>query len=341
MIFKDPILLFLLLAIPVLVAIYFYSNYRRKKNIELYGDKELMKALLPRTAKIRSRITFWLLLSALALMVFVLARPRYGTKKETIVSKGVEVIVALDISNSMMAEDISPNRLDKAKRLISRMIAQTKGNKFSLIVFAGDAFVQLPITTDHISANMFLNQVTPALIKRQGTNVGDAINLACKSFSDNEKIGKAIILITDGENHEGGAEEAARLAAEQGIKVYVMGIGTAKGGRIPTGKAGDFLRDREGNIVVTKLNEPMAQSIAAAGNGTYIRVDNTNSAQELIESELDKLTKDDVKSEVYTKFREQFGAIALLALIMLIADSAAIAIIDYVSRPVNRRGKKR
>lgn len=340
MIFKDPILLFLLLAIPVLVAIYFYSNYRRKKNIELYGDKELMKALLPRTATIRSRITFWLLLAAFALMVFVLARPRYGTKKETIVSKGVEVIVALDISNSMMAEDITPNRLEKAKRLISRMIAQTKGNKFSLIVFAGDAFVQLPITTDHVSANMFLNQVTPALIKRQGTNVGDAIDLACRSFSDNEKIGKAIVLITDGENHEGGAEEAARRAAEQGIKVYVMGIGTTKGGRIPTGKAGDFLRDREGNIVVTKLNEPMAQSIAAAGNGTYIRVDNTNSAQELIEGELEKLTKDDVKSEVYTKFREQFVPIAILVLILLMADSVAIAIIDYVSRPEKRRKGK-
>ena len=340
MIFKDPILLFLLLAIPVLVAIYFYSNYRRKKNIELYGDKELMKALLPRTATIRSRITFWLLLAAFALMVFVLARPRYGTKKETIVSKGVEVIVALDISNSMMAEDITPNRLEKAKRLISRMIAQTKGNKFSLIVFAGDAFVQLPITTDHVSANMFLNQVTPALIKRQGTNVGDAIDLACRSFSDNEKIGKAIVLITDGENHEGGAEEAAHRAAEQGIKVYVMGIGTTKGGRIPTGKAGDFLRDREGNIVVTKLNEPMAQSIAAAGNGTYIRVDNTNSAQELIEGELEKLTKDDVKSEVYTKFREQFVPIAILVLILLMADSVAIAIIDYVSRPEKRRKEK-
>ena len=340
MIFKDPILLFLLLAIPVLVAIYFYSNYRRKKNIELYGDKELMKALLPRTATVRSRITFWLLLAAFALMVFVLARPRYGTKKETIVSKGVEVIVALDISNSMMAEDITPNRLEKAKRLISRMIAQTKGNKFSLIVFAGDAFVQLPITTDHVSANMFLNQVTPALIKRQGTNVGDAIDLACRSFSENEKIGKAIVLITDGENHEGGAEEAARRAAEQGIKVYVMGIGTTKGGRIPTGKAGDFLRDREGNIVVTKLNEPMAQSIAAAGNGTYIRVDNTNSAQELIEGELEKLTKDDVKSEVYTKFREQFVPIAILVLILLMADSVAIAIIDYASRPEKRRKEK-
>ncbi|MBR5813748.1 MAG: VWA domain-containing protein, partial [Bacteroidaceae bacterium] len=165
MIFKDPIFLFLLLAVPVLIAVYIYSNYKRRKNIELYGDKELMKALIPATAVTRSRITFWLLLSAFALMVFVLARPRYGTKKETVVSRGVEVVVALDISNSMMAEDIEPNRLEKAKKLISRMIAQTKGNKFSLIVFAGDAFVQLPITSDHISANMFLNQVNPSLIK--------------------------------------------------------------------------------------------------------------------------------------------------------------------------------
>lgn len=341
MIFKDPIFLFLLLAVPVLIAVYIYSNYKRRKNIELYGDKELMKALLPATAVTRSRITFGLLLSAFALMAFVLARPRYGTKKETVVSRGVEVVVALDISNSMMAEDIEPNRLEKAKKLISRMIAQTKGNKFSLIVFAGDAFVQLPITSDHISANMFLNQVNPSLIKRQGTNIGEAINLACKSFSENEKIGKAVIIITDGENHEGGAEEAARIAAEQGVKVYIMGIGTAKGGRIPTGKPGEFLRDREGNIVVTKLNEAMAQNIASAGNGTYIRVDNTNSAQELITKELDKLTKDEVKSEVYTKFREQFSSIALIALLLLIADSVAIAIIDYVSRPSTRRGDKR
>ena len=341
MIFKDPIFLFLLLAVPVLIAVYIYSNYKRRKNIELYGDKELMKALIPATAVTRSRITFWLLLSAFALMVFVLARPRYGTKKETVVSRGVEVVVALDISNSMMAEDIEPNRLEKAKKLISRMIAQTKGNKFSLIVFAGDAFVQLPITSDHISANMFLNQVNPSLIKRQGTNIGEAINLACQSFSENEKIGKAVIIITDGENHEGGAEEAARIAAEQGVKVYIMGIGTAKGGRIPTGKPGEFLRDREGNIVVTKLNEAMAQNIASAGNGTYIRVDNTNSAQELITKELDKLTKDEVKSEVYTKFREQFSSIALIALLLLIADSVAIAVIDYVSRPSRRRGDKR
>lgn len=340
MIFKDPIFMYFILVAPLLIAIFIYSNYRRRKNIELYGDKELMKALLPRKATLRSTITFWILLVSLVLTLFMLARPRYGTKKETIVTKGVEVVVALDISNSMKAQDIVPSRLDKAKRLISRMINQTKGNRFSLIVFAGDAFVQLPITNDYVSANMFLDQVSPSLINRQGTDIREAINLATKSFSDNPDIGKAIVLITDGENHEGGAEEAAKMAAEQGIKVYVMGIGTAKGEKIPTGKPGEFMRDREGNLVVTKLNEAMAQSVANAGNGTYVRVDNTNKAQEFIEKELDKLTKDEVKSEVYTKFREQFGAVAAIVLVLLFADCVAVAVIDYVSRPKNRRGNK-
>ena len=331
--FKDPHFLYILFAVLFFVALYFYSNARRKKNIAQFGDVELLKALIPSSAVLRSRITFWLTTVALVLLVIAVARPRYGTKKETMLTKGVEVVVALDISNSMMAEDITPSRLDKAKRLISRMMTQASGNKFALIVYAGDAFVQMPITDDQVSANMFLNQITPSLIKRQGTNVGEAIDLACRSFSDNEKIGKAIVVITDGENHEGGAEEAARRASELGIKVYVMGIGTAKGGRIPVGKSGEFLRDREGNIVVTKLNEAMAQSIAAAGNGTYIRVDNTNSAQEFIENELDTLTKDEVKTEVFTKFKEQYGAIALIAFLLLVTDILVVGVIDFVNRP--------
>ena len=331
--FKDPHFLYILFAVLFFVALYFYSNARRKKNIAQFGDVELLKALIPSSAVLRSRITFWLTTVALVLLVIAVARPRYGTKKETMLTKGVEVVVALDISNSMMAEDITPSRLDKAKRLISRMMTQASGNKFALIVYAGDAFVQMPITDDQVSANMFLNQITPSLIKRQGTNVGEAIDLACRSFSDNEKIGKAIVVITDGENHEGGAEAAARRASELGIKVYVMGIGTAKGGRIPAGKSGEFLRDREGNIVVTKLNEAMAQSIAAAGNGTYIRVDNTNSAQEFIENELDTLTKDEVKTEVFTKFKEQYGAIALIAFLLLVTDILVVGIIDFVNRP--------
>ena len=325
--FKDPHFLYILFAVLFFVALYFYSNARRKKNIAQFGDVELLKALVPSSAELRSRITFWLTTVALVLLVIAVARPRYGTKKETMLTKGVEVVVALDISNSMMAEDITPSRLDKAKRLISRMMTQASGNKFALIVYAGDAFVQMPITDDQVSANMFLNQITPSLIKRE------AIDLACRSFSDNEKIGKAIVVITDGENHEGGAEEAARRASELGIKVYVMGIGTAKGGRIPAGKSGEFLRDREGNIVVTKLNEAMAQSIAAAGNGTYIRVDNTNSAQEFIENELDTLTKDEVKTEVFTKFKEQYGAIALIAFLLLVTDILVVGIIDFVNRP--------
>ena len=331
--FKDPHFLYILFAVLFFVALYFYSNARRKKNIAQFGDVELLKALIPSSAELRSRITFWLTTVALVLLVIAVARPRYGTKKETMLTKGVEVVVALDISNSMMAEDITPSRLDKAKRLISRMMTQASGNKFALIVYAGDAFVQMPITDDQVSANMFLNQITPSLIKRQGTNVGEAIDLACRSFSDNEKIGKAIVVITDGENHEGGAEEAARRASELGVKVYVMGIGTAKGGRIPAGKSGEFLRDREGNIVVTKLNEAMAQSIAAAGNGTYIRVDNTNSAQEFIENELDTLTKDEVKTEVFTKFKEQYGSIALIAFLLLVTDILVVGIIDFVNRP--------
>lgn len=337
--FKDPHFLYILFAVLLFVVLYFYSNARRRKNIARYGDVELIKALLPASASTRSRVTFWLSVVALALLIVAIARPRYGTKKETKMTKGVEVVVALDISNSMMAKDIFPTRLDKAKRLVSRMMTQASGNKFALIVYAGDAFVQMPITDDQVSANMFLNQIKPSLIKRQGTDVGEAIDLACRSFSDNDKIGKAIVLITDGENHEGGAEEAARRASEQGIKVYVMGIGTSDGERIPVDGKDTFLRDRDGNIVVTKLNEAMAQGIATAGKGTYIRVDNTNSAQEFIEKELDTLTKDEVKTEVFTKFKEQFGVIVLIAFLLLVTDIIAVGVIDFVNSPKRKKQK--
>ena len=271
------------------------------------------------------------------LMVFVLARPQFGAKKETVTTRGVEVVVALDISNSMLADDITPNRLEKAKRLISRIINKSSENKVALIVFAGDAFVQLPITNDFISAKMFLESITPRLIERQGTDIASAINLATKSFTPNEKVGKAIVIITDGENHEGGAEEAARLAAEKGMNVFVLGIGTEKGGRIPLSGKNDFLRDSDGYVVVTKLNEEMARSIAEAGKGVYITVDNTNNAQTVIDNELDKLAKDDIKTEMYTKYREQFMVIAALAFIVLVIEIILNTILDSIS--LSRRKK--
>lgn len=322
---------------PVIALLFFYSIYRRNKDIRSYGNPQLLKAFIPSYASLRNHLTFWLSLTAVMLMVFVLARPQFGAKKETVTTRGVEVVVALDISNSMLADDITPNRLEKAKRLISRIINKSSENKVALIVFAGDAFVQLPITNDFISAKMFLESITPRLIERQGTDIASAINLATKSFTPNEKVGKAIVIITDGENHEGGAEEAARLAAEKGMNVFVLGIGTEKGGRIPLSGKNDFLRDSDGYVVVTKLNEEMARSIAEAGKGVYITVDNTNNAQTVIDNELDKLAKDDIKTEMYTKYREQFMVIAALAFIVLVIEIILNTILDSIS--LSRRKK--
>ena len=329
--FATPEYLYLLLLIPLAIVIYQYACYRRKRNIKRYGDPELTARLIPSYSTTRSSVLFWISLVALALMIVALARPRYGKGKTTITTRGVEMVVALDISNSMLADDIKPNRLEKAKRLIKRLAEQLKGNKVALVVFAGDAYVQLPITDDYISIEMFLESISTNLVSRQGTDIGAAINLASRCFTPNDKIGKAIVLITDGENHEGGAEEAAKAAAESGKKVFILGIGTTKGGRIPLSD-GNFLRDREGQIVVTKLNEEMAMKIAEAGNGMYLNVDNTNEAQKILSDQLDKMTKDETTTEMYTGYNEQFLYPATMAFILLLLDLAIVAYLDNKNR---------
>ena len=318
--FANPEFLYLLIVLPLLLAVYIYSNYRRLKNLKEYGDTELLKNLMPDVSSYRPGIKFWLSMFAITFLIVVLARPQFGSKKETVTRQGIETVIALDISNSMLAEDIAPNRLEKAKNIISKLIDKFENDKVGLIVFAGDAFVQLPITNDFISAKMFLESITPSLISRQGTDIGAAINLAMKSFTPNEEVGKAIIVITDGENHEGGAEDAAKAASEKGIAVYMLGVGTADGAPIPTGNANEYRKDKDGNIVMTRLNEEMSQNIARAGNGAYIRVDNTNNAQKLLQKEIDKLAKADVTSEVYTEYNEQFFHVAWIVLLLLIID---------------------
>lgn len=335
--FANPEYLYLLILLPIAVLLFIYSNYRRNRNLKSYGDPMLLKALIPSFSSMRTKIGFWLLAAALTLVIFVLARPQFGANKETVTTRGVEVVVALDISNSMLADDISPSRLDKAKRLISRIINKSSENKVALIVFAGDAFVQLPITNDFISAKMFLESISPKLIDRQGTDIASAIDLAAKSFTPNDKVGKAIIIITDGENHEGGAEEAARRASERGMNVFVLGIGTEKGGRIPLAGNNEYLRDSDGYVVVTKLNDEMARSIAEAGKGVYITVDNTNNAQTIIDNELDKLAKDDIKTERYTKYKEQFMILAAMAFAILAMEIVLNIILDSIS--LSRRKK--
>ena len=318
--FEEPTYLYLLLLLPLLAAFYLYSNYRRRKAIRKFGDPVLMAQLMPDVSKYRPDVKFWLVFAAIGLFAVLLARPQFGSKLETVKRQGVEVMIALDISNSMLAQDVQPSRLEKAKRLVAQLVDKMENDKVGMIVFAGDAFTQLPITSDYISAKMFLESISPSLISKQGTAIGEAINLATRSFTPQEGVGRAIIVITDGENHEGGAAEAAKAAAEKGIQVNVLGVGMPDGAPIPVEGTNDFRRDRDGNVVVTRLNEQMCQEIAQAGDGIYVRVDNSNAAQKAITQEINKMAKADVETQVYTEFNEQFQAIAWIILLLLLVE---------------------
>lgn len=318
--FEEPTYLYLLLLLPFLAAFYLYSNYRRRKANRKFGDPVLMAQLMPDVSKYRPDVKFWLVFAAIGLFAVLLARPQFGSKLETVKRQGVEVMIALDISNSMLAQDVQPSRLEKAKRLVAQLVDKMENDKVGMIVFAGDAFTQLPITSDYISAKMFLESINPSLISKQGTAIGAAINLATRSFTPQEGVGRAVIVITDGENHEGGAVEAAKAAAEKGIQVSVLGVGMPDGAPIPVEGTNDFRRDRDGNVVVTRLNEQMCQEIAQAGDGIYVRVDNSNAAQKVIAQEINKMAKADVETQVYTEFNEQFQAVAWIILLLLLAE---------------------
>ena len=318
--FEEPAYLYLLLLLPLLVAFYLYSNYRRRKAIRRFGDPVLMASLMPRVSKYRPDIKFSILLIAIGMFALLLARPQFGSKLETVKRQGIEVIIALDISNSMLAQDVQPSRLEKAKRIVSQLVDKMENDKVGMIVFAGDAFTQLPITSDYISAKMFLETINPSLISKQGTAIGAAINLATRSFTPQEGVGRAVILITDGENHEGGVDEAIRKATEKGIQVNVLGVGSPDGAPIPADGDNDYRRDRQGNVIITRLNESMCQELAQKGKGIYVRVDNTNNAQRAISKEIDKLAKADVETQVYTDYNEQFQAVAWIILILLLGE---------------------
>ena len=318
--FGEPLYLYLLILIPFVILLYLYSNYRRRQRLQKYGDPDLLAQLMPEVSGYRPDIKFCLILLSMVIIIFMLARPQFGSKMETVKRQGVETVVALDISNSMLSRDVAPSRLDKSKKLISRLVETFNNDKVAMIVFAGEAFTQLPITSDYISAKIFLETISPSMITTQGTDIRGAITLAMKSFTPNEGVGRAIVLITDGENHEGGAIEAAQEAAKKGVRVFVLGVGSSKGSPIPIEGSNDFRKDNQGNVVITKLNETMCQEIAKAGNGVYIRVDNTNNAERALNAEINKLAKADVETQVYTEYNEQFQILAWLALFILAID---------------------
>ena len=276
---------------------------------------------MPDASPVRNRIKFAVLMIALTLLIIAAARPQYGQKSETVKREGIEVMIALDISNSMLAEDVAPNRLDRAKQMLSKMIDKMTDDKVGLIIFAGEAYVQLPITCDYVSAKMFLQTISPDLIKAQGTALGAAIRTAQRAFgSERSEASRAIILITDGENHEDDAVSAAKDAKQAGIQTYVAGIGKPEGSPIPIPGTGTFRKDRSGQVVVTRLNEEMCKEIAQAGNGIYVRCDNTNTALRALEKELDRLATSEIETQVYTDYQEQYQSFALLALLLLVVE---------------------
>jgi|WetSurSiteA1Bulk_404760.scaffolds.fasta_scaffold00012_11 Ca-activated chloride channel homolog len=321
--FEHKEYLLILIILPLLVGIYLLYYYRRKRNIRLFGSPELVTALMPDFSQIRISLKFILLVVAMVLIILALAGPQFGSKLTEVKREGIEIIIALDVSNSMMAEDIKPNRLERAKQELTRLLDRLENDRIGLIVFAGEAYTQIPITNDYLSAKMFLAGINTQMISKQGTNIGSAIELAVKSFSPQAQAGKAIVIISDGENHEGGVAEAIKKATEKGIRIFTVGMGMNQGARIPVIKGTDnrdYQRDQEGNFVVTKLNEGMLMDIASEGGGKYYRANTPNLGMNNMLVQLKGMNKGEVEYKVFTEFVEQFPVLIWLAFAALVLE---------------------
>lgn len=316
--FANAIYLWLLLLIPVILIVYALLRRARRKSVRRFGDEKLVKDLMPSWSSSKG---WWrIVLFCLAFMFFVigLSRPLIGAKLAKRESKGAEIMICLDVSNSMRAQDYSPDRLSRAKLAISRLVDRLQGDRIGLIIFAGTSFVQLPITTDYVSAKMFLNSIDPSSIPVQGTAIGDAIQTAAKSFSTQSEKSRAIIVITDGENHEDDAVAMAKQVASTGIKIYTIGVGSTAGQPIPMN--GDLLKDRDGNIVVTKLDEDLLKQIAAAGNGAYVHAGNEEFGLNPVVDQINKLESEHFNSVVFEEYDEQFMYFFAAALVLFIIE---------------------
>jgi Ca-activated chloride channel family protein len=320
--FANPDFLYLLLLLPVVILLYIINEIRKKRALRRLGDINLVGSLVPELSKIRPVIKFTLQLIAFSAGIIMLSRPQFGSKIEDVKKQGVEVIIALDVSNSMLAEDIQPDRLTRAKQAISRLVDNLDKDKIGLIVFAGDAYTQIPITTDYVSAKMFLSTINPNIVPKQGTAIGAAISLGIRSFSPGEGKSKAMIIITDGENHEDDPVKNAEEASKAGIIIHTIGIGSTEGVPVPVTANGktDYLKDIDGNTVITKLDEDILKKIAITTNGKYVRASNSNIGLDEIFGEIRKMKKQDLESTMYTEYNDQFQIFAAIALFLLMVD---------------------
>ena len=316
--FANSQYLLLLLLIPFFFIIQSVVLMFRKRRIRKFGDEALVSSLMPSYA--RAKVWVRLSMFALGFFFFVigLSRPQIGAKLKEHETRGAEIMIVLDVSNSMLAEDYSPNRLERAKLAISRLVDKLREDRIGLIVFAGNSFVQLPITTDYVSAKMFLNSITTESVPVQGTAIGDAINTAVRSFSAQSEKSRAIIVITDGENHEDDPVAAAKQAAELGVRVFTIGVGSPEGKPIPMN--GELLKDKEGNIVVTRLDESVLQEVAAEGNGVYVRAGSSEFGLNPIIDDIRKMEDEKYSSVVFEEYDEQFMYFLGIALFFFVIE---------------------
>lgn len=316
--FAQAQYILLLLLIPFFFLIQALVLKMRKRRLKKLGDEALVSQLMPSYSK--GKVWVRLILFSIGFFFFVigLSRPQIGAKLKEHETKGAEIMIVLDVSNSMLAEDYSPNRLERAKLAISRLVDKLRDDRIGLIVFAGNSFVQLPITTDYVSAKMFLNSISTESVPVQGTAIGEAINTAMRSFSVQSEKSRAIIVITDGENHEDDPVAAAAQAAEMGVRIYTIGVGSPEGKPIPMD--GELLKDKNGEIVVTRLDEAVLQQVAGAGNGVYVRAGNTEFGLNPIIDNIKKMEDEKYSSVVFEEYDEQFMYFLAIALFFFVME---------------------
>ena len=342
--FANPYLLYLLWLVPVFAVVYWLARRSRAKRLRKFGRPEVIASLMPDASRYKPAIKITLRLIALAALVIVLARPRAGEKEHDETVAGIEVMIAFDISNSMLASSTDdPNgtsRLDRARLLLEKLLGRLHNNKVGLVIFAGSAKVQFPMTTDFYTAKMYLSELNPSMMAYQGTSVAEAISMAMNGFSPDENVHKAIILITDSEDHEGDAVEAAKAAAKAGIQVDVVGLGSAKGAPIPMpGRNGEYFTDNEGKMVLTTLNEQLATEIADAGDGIFVNGASSDALDKLADR-LETLQKSEFKHVTYSAGAEQFPLFAWIALVFLVIDLFVLDRQNNILRKINFFSKK-
>ncbi len=316
--FESPEYLYFLFIIPLLIGVYIYVKYRHRARMQLFGNIITMEQLTPDASWFKVKLKYFLIISAIGVAVLALSRPQIGSKLKEVKKSGAEIMIAVDVSNSMLAEDIAPSRLAKTKYAISKLASSLHNDRLGLIVFAGDAFVQLPITSDFVSARNFVEYISPDMVSNQGTSIGKALELAARSFSQQSEKSRAIILISDGEDHDASAKAVAEQVSSSGIPIHVVGIGSPKGAPITIG--GEQMKDENGNMVVSRLNEAMLQDLALSSGGSYVRATNRSVGLEEIVSQINKMDNEEFSSMMFDEYNEQYQYVLIITLLLLIIE---------------------